>query len=406
MPAHSINATCMDSTCGFECDPRYRDCDGVSENGCETDVTSSRSHCGACGRACAGGASCVDGTCVTVQQISGGGDYGCALLSSGVVRCWSGWFAAQNVPRLMAGAVEIATSRTYSNGSSLARFSCARMTGGSVLCWGTNSWGLGDGSTTGSLTPVTVAGLGNQAAQLALGARHACVLLTDGSVRCWGFNDDGALGDGTVVSRSTPVEVIMLGGRATQITASNSHSCALLENGTVRCWGFNGNGELGDGTTSNRRQATTVVMLDAGPLEVRAGEAYTCARFASRQIRCWGGNSNGQFADGTSIRSNVPVVASNVSGAPLELALSRYHACARFGDDRIRCWGAAWNGQLGTGLMSTSLETSPVVVVGLDAVIRQVASNEISTCALLADNSVRCWGDTRLLPTPIPSVLP
>ena len=125
-------------------------------------------------------------------------------------------------------------------------FSCARLMGGAVQCWGQNDSGqLGDGTNTDHRAPAPVVGMLN-AAQIALGFYHACARVADGSepVLCWGANTHGQLGDGTILNRNAPVAVMNV-MRATQIAGGFDHTCALLSGGTVRCWGSNASGQLG-----------------------------------------------------------------------------------------------------------------------------------------------------------------
>ncbi|KAJ1465945.1 regulator of chromosome condensation 1/beta-lactamase-inhibitor protein II, partial [Baffinella frigidus] len=124
---------------------------------------------------------------------------------------------------------------------------------GSVECWGRNSnGGLGDGTTTQRLTPVAVTGLGGSAVAIGLGTSHSCALLATGSIECWGNNNRAQLGEGTTTNRLTPVAVTGLGGSVVSMAVGFCHACAVLAAGSVECWGYNHQGQLGDGTTINR----------------------------------------------------------------------------------------------------------------------------------------------------------
>ena len=144
---------------------------------------------------------------------------------------------------------------------------CALLSSGTVKCWGDNNYGqLGDGSTTNySSTPVSVSGI-STASQVSAGSYHSCVLLDDGTIKCWGVNDYGELGDGSTTDRSTPVQVKGVGGtctlsNVTQISGGGYHSCVLLVGSTVECWGDNEYGQLGDGSTSDSWTPISVTGL-------------------------------------------------------------------------------------------------------------------------------------------------
>jgi hypothetical protein len=138
---------------------------------------------------------------------------------------------------------------------------------------------------------------------LAAGGFHTCALLEDGRVQCWGWNVFGQLGDGTTMGRSTPVTVTGLSGMATALEAGDRHTCALLEDGRVQCWGHNGLGQLGDGTTMHRSTPTTVTGLSGMATALEAGGAHTCALLADGRVQCWGRNDDGQLGDGTAWRT-------------------------------------------------------------------------------------------------------
>jgi hypothetical protein len=230
-----------------------------------------------------------------------------------------------------------------------------------------------------------VSGLSGVAAIAALD-QSMCALLAGGTVRCWGQNGNGEIGDGTTTSRTTPTAVSGLTG-VTAIAGGTGHACALRTDGTVRCWGFNAYGALGDGSVADRTTPVVVSGL-SGVTALGGGSYHTCARLSSGTVKCWGLNSWGQVGDGTSTERHAPVAVSGLSGVT-GLAVGGQHACARLADGTARCWGNNVGGQLGDGTLTD--RHTPVVVTGLS----DVAALEIGggdTCALLADASARCWG--------------
>jgi hypothetical protein len=175
---------------------------------------------------------------------------------------------------------------------------------------------LGDGTTTDRLSPVVVMDGGSAlggVSQISAGASHTCALLTSGQVRCWGAGSNGRLGHGSPSSSSSPVVVLAdstpLGG-VTQISTGTSHTCATLTNGEVRCWGANLEGRLGDGTTDNADNAgrpvrvagTGSTILD-GIAQVSAGFDHTCAVVEVGTVLCWGAESAGQLGHGVNSAS-------------------------------------------------------------------------------------------------------
>jgi alpha-tubulin suppressor-like RCC1 family protein len=261
----------------------------------------------------------------------------------------------------------------------------------SVKCWGGNLYGqLGDGTTEGRTTPVVVQGL-TGAKSISAGQNHSCALLEDGTVKCWGANDWGQLGDGsnTSQSRPTPVPVQTLSG-ATAIASGFKHSCALLKDGTAKCWGMNVHGQLGNGTTYTSGQYTPVdVFALSDVLELSTHGIHACARLADGGAKCWGMNEQGQLGNGTLIENPVPVDVGDLAGID-EIATGSYHSCARLKDGTAKCWGLNDVRQLGDGTKTNRM--SPVVVKSL-AGAAQLAGGVGYSCARLVGGTVECWGD-------------
>jgi len=132
---------------------------------------------------------------------------------------------------------------------------------------------------------------------IALGSIHTCVIMDDGSVKCWGYNTYGQLGDGTTVPHSSPAAVVDLGGTAVTITADGQHTCVLLAFEMAQCWGRSGYGQLGDGFKTNRNSPVDVLM--GGPaMAIAAGAMHTCGLMADGSAKCWGYPYQGQVGDG------------------------------------------------------------------------------------------------------------
>ena len=291
------------------------------------------------------------------------------------------------LPPAIADIVQVAAGTSHT---------CALTEQGTVKCWGDNSYGqLGDGAplpgpgsaATGTDLPHDVPGIDGAVAVTA-GEFHSCALLGDGSVRCWGYGGRGELGTGDTASSSTPVAVVGIDD-ATDISQGAAHTCVLITGGTAKCWGYNFWGSLGDGSNTNRSLAVDVVGL-SDAISIHAGGDSTCALGADGAPRCWGQNQAGQLGDGTNSDRTTPVPVlglglSTVTG----MALGRYHSCASLSDGSVRCWGANNSGQLGDG--SEVASTIPVPVVGIDDATALGAGYSHS-CAALSDGSINCWG--------------
>ncbi|MDH5292030.1 MAG: hypothetical protein OEY41_18705, partial [Acidimicrobiia bacterium] len=254
-----------------------------------------------------------------------------------------------------------------------AAFTCALSTTGQAFCWGNNGAGnLGDGSTSQRTAPTAVAG-GLTFLQLSLFAdNHACGLTTSGDVYCWGYNFDGAVGDGTTTNRSVPT--LVLGGRTYQAVASaHYHSCALDAAGAAWCWGDNNVGQIGDGGAPTDRLAPVQVQGGHTFTALKAGGAHTCGLTAGGQVYCWGVNSTGQLGNGGTTSSQAPVL---VSGAGFTtISTGETHTCALAGG--ARCWGDNAAGQLGDGF--TANQPAPVPVQNPPASVTiQAGNNQVA----------------------------
>lgn len=228
---------------------------------------------------------------------------------------------------------------------------------------------------------------------VAAGGWHSCALIAGGSVKCWGSNGYGQLGDGTIATRRTPVAVPGLSG-ATAISAGGWHTCALFGSGTIRCWGANGYGQLGDGTTTDRYKPVTVSGI-TGATAISAGYGHTCAVLASGAMKCWGWNVVGQLGDGSTTDRYKPVTVSGITGTAgatgATASTAGYvHTCALLTSGGLACWGDNDVGQIGDG--TTTDRYRPVTVSGISGA-RAIMASSGHTCAALVGGSARCWGN-------------
>ena len=263
--------------------------------------------------------------------------------------------------------------------------------GGAVYCWGINDNGqLGDGSKVERHTAVQVVNITTATSVSARHGDHACATLADGTVQCWGSNGDGQLADGTTIYRLTPVLVSGI-TTATSVSAggsmSGSHTCAMLADGTVQSWGYNGNGQLGDGTTTDRLTPVLVSGITTAT-SVSAGGGHTCATLADGTVQCWGYNDKGQLGDGTTTHRLTPVLVSGITTAT-SVSTGGSHNCAMLADGTVQCWGVNVNSQLGDG--TTTSSNIPVQVSNITTATSVSAGYDFN-CATLAGDTVQCWG--------------
>lgn len=271
---------------------------------------------------------------------------------------------------------------------------CARTSTGSVKCWGTNSVGqLGDGTTSDRSMPVDVPGLASGVRAIAAGENHTCAVTAAGGVKCWGYNFNGQLGDGSTIDRSTPVDMQGLGAGISAIAAGGGHTCALSLTGAVTCWGANGGGQLGDNSTLQRLTPVAVQGLGSGISAVSAGGEHTCALGQSGGLKCWGSNVSGQLGDNSLTDRLTPVDVQGLTTGVSVIAAGNKHTCAVTQAGGVRCWGYNDSGQLGDA--SNTDRQAPVDVQGLVSGITAVTAGFEHSCALAASGAVTCWGNNR-----------
>lgn len=273
---------------------------------------------------------------------------------------------------------------------------CALSSAGGVSCWGYNGYGqLGDGTTNNRTTPVPVVGLSSGVAAIAAGAYHTCAITTAGGVKCWGRNFSGQVGDGTTTDRLAPVDVSGLTSNLETVIAiagGNEYSCAVTHVGVVKCWGFNGNGQLGDGTTTQRLTPVNV-SLAGGATSVAAGSATTCIRTSTGGAKCWGYNGTYNVGDGVPSATDrlVPVDVQGLTSGVSAVAAGLYHACALTGAGAVKCWGYNSSGEIGNGA-ATGTYWYPADVVGSSSGVATISASGSTTCASTSSGIVQCWG--------------
>lgn len=339
------------------------------------------------------------GTGRTATAVTTGDWHTCALLDDGTVKCWGdnqygqlglGDFIDRgDDPNEMGdnlGTVDFGTGRTATAIATGAWFNCALLDDASIKCWGANSMGqLGLGTTThvggnpahmGENLLAVDLGTGRTPQTIAAGDRHACAILDDGSVKCWGRNNAGQLGLGDLDNRgdapgemgdALPVVDLGAGRTVSVIVGGSGHSCALLDNADVKCWGNNGNGQLGLGDLTLRGDDAGEMgdLLDAVDLgtgreavAISAGDFHNCVIFDDATTACWGNGGSGRLGVGTVVdRGDDPgemgteldAVDLGTGRTAIAVTAGWLHTCAVLDDATVKCWGENDNGRLGLG---------------------------------------------------------
>jgi serine/threonine protein kinase/alpha-tubulin suppressor-like RCC1 family protein len=323
--------------------------------------------------------------------VAAGGTHSCALTRTGEVSCWGG--NEQGQLGTAGGAVWRPTPAPVAIPEKVAAIAtglahtCALGIRRAVVCWGGNERGqLGDGSRAGKVAPSAVAGGGRYSA-LAVGRAHSCALDVHGATFCWGANDHGQLGDGARADRAVPTEVRSSAPPFRLLSAGWGHTCALTAEGRAYCWGENGAGQLGDGTTTDRT-APTPVGGAARFRQITAGGRHSCAVSPEGALYCWGANGEGQL--GSERGEGRPRPTRVELPAPVATASAgSTHTCALTREGAAYCWGRNLYGQLGDGTTTDRDRPAPVSTSLRFATIRTSGAH---TCAATATGEHYCWG--------------
>lgn len=325
---------------------------------------------------------------------SGFGAHTCAVKLDGTIVCWG----ANNAGQLGDGTRLTSNRAVRVNGNLSATsiatgpaHTCSLTIHGTVQCWGSNGYGqTGDGTNLTSLSPVSVQGI-SQAKSMLAGGAQSCAVLDDGSLQCWGMivtEIDGfsssAMGAQTPVTVALDVNSASVGGDVMTST------CAVHTDGTVWCWGMNYHGILGYARTTEIGSVTPIridEVTNALTVTVSNYAYHACAVTLGGLVQCWGYNNNGQLGNGT-YTDNSAVLVQGISRATA-VSAGNYHSCALVDDGSVWCWGANSYGQLGNG--TTIGSNVPVPVLGLSTAVG-ISAGGNHTCAILATGEVECWG--------------
>lgn len=380
-------------------------------------------------------------------QISAGANHVCIVTENGNVKCWGG----NNFGQLGIGNVLTKGDNASEMGNNLVSvdlginskavkvvagsdFSCALLSNRQVKCWGKNDSGqlgqnnqnnVGDGTSAIGPMGTVHLGTGQGVLDIVAGNNHACALLVSGDVKCWGDNSHGQLGTGDTVDRGdgaismtalTPIN--FSGLKVIQVAAGQDTTCAVLENGTARCWGWNTYGISGLGNTTDILEPlSNTINLGTGLLvkKISISLESACATLSNGRVKCWGQNANGRLGIGTtqSMGDNssemgdiLPYVSlgTSTSFGVEKIASGANHNCALMYNGLVKCWGSNDSGQIGLnqtngqrGATAGDMgENLSFLNLGGAKFVRDIISGGYqsnSNCAIMSDGEMRCWGD-------------
>ena len=336
-----------------------------------------------------------------VLGVDAGGNHTCAMTPTGTANCWGyGFYGQLGNDATNDSAVPVTVVRLDTTSGSAAEnatglglgfdHSCAALASGGAKCWGRDQVGqIGNGVLPPNppqyALPEDVFRT-STVARVASGATHSCAVLLDGTVQCWGSNAYGALGNSDPGNFTFPKTVVGV-TNATRVSAGLNHACALLASGLVQCWGRGDEGQLGNGGFVN---SATPVMVSGitTATSIGLGNAHGCARLLGGTVRCWGRNVEGQLGNSSTTVSAVPVIVTGLSSAT-GVAGGGFHSCATLSAGSVNCWGRGDLGQLGNGFLFNI--SAPVVVSGIAGAVA-VDAGRSHSCAVLINGRLRCWG--------------
>jgi alpha-tubulin suppressor-like RCC1 family protein len=309
-----------------------------------------------------------------VHSVAAGTYHTCVLYWTGQVACWGkndyGQLGCANATTALGLNMCLVTTKAGTTVVELGASgeqTCARLADGTVQCWGRNdAHQLGDGSTIASTpTPVNVYNLTHVIA-ISVGVWHTCALLDNGSVKCWGSNYQGMLGDGTEVDKLVPTPVLDPSGQSNisnvaAVSAGSTHTCVLLVDGTIQCFGEAAQAQFGGGRIANSA-LPVAVPFTAPAMGVIAGIHFTCALINAQAVQCVGTNDLGQLGNDSTTLSYDPVSPQLPAGKSFKQLVSKYDdACLLSTDGNVFCWGNNDQGQIGNlSQVNPLVPTAPI----------------------------------------------
>jgi alpha-tubulin suppressor-like RCC1 family protein len=336
---------------------------------------------------------------VTVSQIFTGPYRTCAILSNDVTNCWGfnedgqSGDESTNTYKSPTNEVNFPEGRVAKSMGMGNKHTCAILDNDQLACWGADQHGAlgnGDSNSEDQYSPVIISTPADRTTvKIDAGVSHTCILMDDGGIMCWGRDNVGQLGNGesSPTTFAPESDVILPEGRvATDFSVGNEHSCAILDNDSVVCWGMNNYGQLGDNSTTNAKTPTFVHLPNGSKAtRISSGSGHTCATIENGSLYCWGHNKNSRLGIGTSggVRTIPTFVSANQS--IVKISASAEHTCVLSENGSISCWGRNNYGQLGLG--HTGERNTP----------NQLDWNSAPFSSIYGPAPIETWGDEQPL---------
>lgn len=348
-----------------------------------------------------GGGGLVLTSGVNLKKLAVGELKGFALTTSNVAQAWgdnyennNGSFAQLGLGIVGAGTrtspQTLDAATTYISLTSGETGSCGLTNTNKVKCWGVYN---GDGTGTEAVSPVLINDGGSATyIDVDFGAYHGCAVQTSGVVTCWGDGYDGKLGngDGSGGQQDSPV-VADAGTNYVRVSAGRNHTCGITTAGLMRCWGDNGSGQIGDGTTATPRLAAITVDGTNTYSFVSVGDDSNCAITTAGVLKCWGDNGYGQLGDNSNVSKSSPtIIDTGTTYSKVSVGGVYYmHTCAVTTSGVLKCWGDNGSGQLGNG--STTSSSVPIIIDS-GVSYKDVSVNFDHSCGVTTAGVLKCWG--------------
>jgi alpha-tubulin suppressor-like RCC1 family protein len=322
--------------------------------------------------------------------------HSCAVKTGGTLYCWG----ADGVGKLGNGADGDQTSPDQESTSATdwaqvgagQNHSCAVKTDGTLWCWGADWNGqLGNGADGDQTSPDQESTSATDWAQVSAGQSHTCAVKTDGTLWCWGTDLFGVLGNGADGSQIDPDQESTSATDWAQVSASGSHTCAVKTDGTLWCWGGDGSGQLGNGADGDQTSPDQESTSATDWAQVSAGSSHTCAVKTGGTLWCWGADWDGQLGNGADGSQTDPDQESTAATDWAQVSAGGSHTCAAKTAGTLWCWGRDSDGQLGNGA-TTGTQVSPSQESTTATDWAQVSTGDATTCAVKTGGTLWCWG--------------